>query len=136
MTTMPGDVSRIENSINDRAAEMLLLIFKHVFWASCVQTDVRPPCTCAPTDSDSDESALPTRCVCRDGSSVQMTWNQDEDPLNPYIFPYATSFLCKHWYNLMRSGPTFWTRIVVIFDEDCTRFRKVQSHRSINRSSS
>lgn len=112
----------IQNTIQDLPAETLLIIFKLLFWASCVETNVvQPACSCA----DSEES---TPCVCQQDNCVQMTWTQDEDLLDPSIFPYATSLVCKHWYALMRSDPSFWTRIVIVLDEDPAPLLKIQSH--------
>ncbi|KAF9456182.1 hypothetical protein BDZ94DRAFT_436756 [Collybia nuda] len=109
--TRMDDLS-FQNATTDLPVETLLMIFKQLFWASCVET------TCPCVD--------PEECFCRKDISP-IAWDQGEDLLASSVFPYAITLVCKRWNILIRSDPTFWTRIVIILDEDPTPLLKIQS---------
>ncbi|KAH0829216.1 hypothetical protein J3R83DRAFT_2778 [Lanmaoa asiatica] len=40
----------------------------------------------------------------------------DEDPLSPSLFPYSLACVCLGWFQILRTNPVYWTRLVITLD--------------------
>ncbi|KAF8551036.1 hypothetical protein OG21DRAFT_1513326 [Imleria badia] len=39
-----------------------------------------------------------------------------EDPVSPFLFPYAPACVCRRWFRILRTIPIYWTRVVITVD--------------------
>ncbi|KAH6880979.1 hypothetical protein BKA70DRAFT_171495 [Coprinopsis sp. MPI-PUGE-AT-0042] len=93
-------------SIIDLPVEVLLTIFKKVFYAQCTITWRYT------LDRCTTECRGPG-CSCRFSPDM---WNEISDPRRSSLFPYSLCRVSPHWDVVMAGEPEFWTRLIVFLD--------------------
>ncbi|KIK91297.1 hypothetical protein PAXRUDRAFT_830979 [Paxillus rubicundulus Ve08.2h10] len=56
---------------------------------------------------------------CSKLPSLKETWIY-EDPLSATLFPFAVAAVCPRWCDVLVGVPVYWTRLVILVDEDPT----------------
>ena len=108
-------------SVASLPAELLLLFFKSVYVDTRKALATTSPHECA------------TDCMCISVGPYLTNWNDDDDLKSPSVFPYALSAVCKAWFNVMLLVPEFWTRLVILVDDERASISELRSQLSASR---